>query len=269
MAEKKIGFIGCGNLATAILTGLLDAAPDYIASVWVSNHSPEKLNAFSSKYPVHTTLDNCEVARDCDILFLTVKPNKYEDVLAQIQPVLSPKTILISVAAGLSISFIEEATFPQAKVIRCMPNTPSMLGCGMNAICPNKNVTAGECDAVKALFDHFGVCEIVTENLFDTVTGVSGSGPAYVYLFIDAMAKAAVSDGMPKDQAITFAAQTALGAAKMVLESGTDPETLTQNVCSPGGTTIEAVNVFREDGLYELVQKAQHACVEKSKKMSK
>lgn len=262
----KIGFIGSGNLAQALIGGLTDTGCFPASSIIVSNRSPQKLEDFRRKIPVCIAADNKEAAGSVDILFLTVKPNMYEAVLEEIKPVYDPHTILVSVAAGLSISYIEQR-IPDSKVIRCMPNTPSMVGEGMNAICPNNQITDAELAQVEELFSLCGSCQVVTEDLFDVVTSVSGSGPAYVYMFIDAMAKAAEKDGMNRKQAIIFAAQTALGAAKMVLTTGTDPEVLTENVCSPGGTTIEAVNVFKEDGLYALVEKAQHACKEKSEKM--
>lgn len=267
MKNTTIGFIGCGNIATALLKGMLTANPTLSQQIIVSNRSMEKLDKLKEFYAVHTTLDNKEVASKAHILFLTVKPNMYTDLISEIKDSISKDCIVISVAAGLSISFVEEQFAHSVKVIRCMPNTPSMVTEGMSGLCPNGQVSSEDLELVIRLFSTFGKCEVVAESLFDTVTGVSGSGPAYVYLFIDAMADAAVKDGMNREQAIAFAAQTTLGAAKMVLETGIDPEQLTKNVCSPGGTTIEAVNVLKDEGLHNLVVKAQHACVEKSKKM--
>ena len=265
LAQSTIGFIGAGNIASAFMGGILRAYPDLAARIHISNPSAAKLDALKERYPaLHTTSDNKDVARVADILFLTVKPKFYPAVIEEIREHVNPDTIIISVAAGLKIAFVQSLFQKDVKILRCMPNTPTMLGLGMSGLCPNSFLTEEDLTLLKELFSSFGTYEVVAEELFDTVTGVSGSGPA----FIHAMAKAAEKDGMPYDQAIVFAAQTAKGAAEMVLSSGTDPETLTDNVCSPGGTTIEAVDVFKKDGLYDLVYKAQHACVEKSKKLS-
>ncbi len=269
MEQTTVGFIGCGHLATAIMQGMLAEDPAFAQNIYVSNHTMGKLEAFREKFPVHISTDNAVPAKEADLLFLTIKPSLYPQVLAEIKSGLRPSTILVSVAAGVSIASVEDVLGRDAKIIRCMPNTPSLVGEGMSALCPSSSVTDEDMEKAHKIFGMFGKYETVEESLFDTVTGVSGSGPAYVYMFIDAMAKAAEKDGMDREKAVAFAAQTALGAAKMVLESGTDPQSLTESVCSPGGTTIEAVKVFREDGLYELVEKAQHACVEKSRNMGK
>lgn len=267
MKNTSIGFIGCGNLATAIITGIVSNAPEAASRITVSDQYPEKAYLLQEKYPIRIETDNSACAAQSDLLFLTVKPDKYEEVICGIRDDIRPETIIISVGAGVSLSFVEKAFHPGTKIIRCMPNTPALVSEGMIGICPNDAVTEADLSCVEGVMRMFAKVERITEDLFDVVTGVSGSGPAYVYLFIDSMAKAAERDGMERRQAVAFAAQTALGAAKMVLESGIDPETLTEQVCSPGGTTIEAVNIFREKGLTDLVIEAQHACVEKSKKM--
>ena len=148
-----------------------------------------------------------------------------------------------------------------------MPNTPALVGEAMSALCPNRLVSEEELAETVTIFESFGSCEVVPETMIDTVIGVSGSSPAYVYLFIEAMADAAVADGMPRAMAYKFAAQSVLGAAKMVLETGTHPGALKDAVCSPGGTTIEAVAALEEQGLRSAVIKAQRACVQKAKDM--
>ena len=167
------------------------------------------------------------------------------------------------------ISHIEAMFDSRLKLVRAMPNTPALVGEAMSALCCNELVTEEELAEAVSIFNSFGKCEVIKEALMDAVIGVSGSSPAYVYLFIEAMADAAVADGMPRAQAYKFAAQSVLGSAKMVLETGTHPGALKDAVCSPGGTTIEAVAVLEEEGLRNAVIKAQRACVQKSRDMGK
>lgn len=177
--------------------------------------------------------------------------------------------LLVSIAAGKSIASIESLFGREIKLVRAMPNTPALVGEGMSALCANARVSEAELAEIRAVFNSFGVCEFVPESMMDTVVGVSGSSPAYVYLFIEAMADAAVADGMPRAQAYKFAAQSVLGSAKMVLETGSHPGALKDAVCSPGGTTIEAVAILEEEGMRHAVIRAQRACVQKSKDMGK
>ena len=167
-----------------------------------------------------------------------------------------------------TIAYIEEGLQnPAAKIVRCMPNTPALVGEGCTGVCANKNVTKEELQMVLNLMNSFGVAEVVPESLMDTVVGVSGSSPAYVFMFIEAMADAAVAEGMPRKQAYHFAAQAVLGSAKMVLETGMHPGELKDMVCSPGGTTIQAVKVLEEKGMRGAVMDAVEACIEKSRQL--
>ena len=267
--EKKTAFIGAGHLAHSLIAGLLLEGGLKPESITVSGRNAEKLKEFKDDFGVYITSDNAEAAKRADIVFLTVRPNQISDAVGSIRDEITADRIFISPAAGVSIDSLQKMLGNDAKIIRCMPNTPSMLGEGMNAICPNEKVSDTDMDDIRGLFDLLGEHETVTEDLFDTVTGVSGSGPAYVYLFIDAMAKAAENDGMSRDMAIKFAAQTALGASRMVLEADSDPKALCESVCSPGGTTIEAVSRLKDADIYGLVNTAQHACVEKSRSLGK
>ena len=190
-------------------------------------------------------------------------------MIPQIAPHVKSSCIIVSIAAGKTIAAIEKAFGKEIKLVRAMPNTPALVGEAMSALCVNAHITEAELSEVQAIFNSFGKAEVVPESLIDAVVGVSGSSPAYVYLFIEAMADAAVADGMPRAQAYKFAAQSVLGSAKMVLETGTHPGALKDAVCSPGGTTIEAVAVLEEKGLRNSVITAQRACVQKSKDMSK
>lgn len=268
MTKKKIGFIGAGNMGSAMIGGICKSAlvtPDQIIA---SAHTPATLERLQKNFGIHTTLSNEEVAATSDVLFLAIKPNKFAEVLPAIATSLKEDCILVSVAAGQSIAAIESTLGRKVKIIRAMPNTPALVGEAMSALCHNLLVTEEELSFVLELFECFGKAELVTETLIDTVIGVSGSSPAYVYMFIEAMADAAVADGMPRPMAYKFAAQSVLGAAKMVLETGKHPGELKDAVCSPGGTTIEAVAALEAGGLRDTVISAQRACVQKSKDMT-
>lgn len=268
MTEKKIGFIGAGNMGSAMIGGICKAEVISPNQMIVSDPSPIMLERIKNAYGIQTTDSNEETARQSDILFLAVKPNKFSEVLPVIAPFLKENCVIVSIAAGQSIASIESGIGKEIKIIRAMPNTPALVGEGMSALCGNKYVTDEELAFVKQLFECFGKAEIVSESLIDAVVGVSGSSPAYVYMFIEAMADAAVADGMTRPMAYKFAAQSVLGAAKMVLETGKHPGELKDAVCSPGGTTIEAVAVLEAGGLRNTVISAQRACVQKSKDMT-
>lgn len=269
MFDKIIGFIGAGNMGSAMIDGMLQNAlvsPDQMIA---SAHSPATLERLKSKYSIETTLSNETVAMRSDILFLAIKPNKFNEVITQISNHVQPDCVIVSIAAGKTISAIETAFGHDIKLVRAMPNTPALVGEAMTALCANEAVTADELAQIQRLFHCFGKTEVVPESLMDAVVGVSGSSPAYVYLFIEAMADAAVADGMPRAQAYKFAAQSVYGAAKMVLETGEHPGVLKDAVCSPGGTTIEAVAALEKCGFRDAVITAQRACTQKSRDMSK
>ena len=258
MFDKIIGFIGAGNMGSAMIGGSLNASLVTTGQVIASAHSKETLDTIHSRFSIETTLSNETVAERSDILFLAVKPNKFDEVIPQIAPHVKSSCIIVSIAAGKTIAAIEKAFGKEIKLVRAMPNTPALVGEAMSALCVNAHV----------IFNSFGKAEVVPESLIDAVVGVSGSSPAYVYLFIEAMADAAVADGMPRAQAYKFAAQSVYGAAKMVLETGRHPGELKDAVCSPGGTTIEAVATLERGALRDTVITAQRACSKKSHDMS-
>ena len=262
----KIGFIGGGNMGGAIIGGIVKndvAAPEDII---VSDANKASVEKIQSLYGVNAAENNTQTA-GADILFLCVKPNILYSVIDEIKDDVSENTLIISIAAGQSIEAIENAFGKAIKLIRVMPNTPALAGEGMSALSPNANVTETELEKAVTLFNSFGTAEVVPEKLMDVVTAVSGSSPAYVFMFIEAMADAAVMGGMPRQQAYTFAAQSVLGSAKMVLETGKHPGELKDMVCSPAGTTIEAVAVLEDMGLRAAVIEAMRACMEKSRDM--
>ena len=268
MFDKTIGFIGAGNMGRAMIGGILSSSLASADRVIASAHSSATLEKIGSAFSIRTTLSNEEVADNSDILFLAVKPGKFCDIIPQIADHIKDDCIVVSIAAGKTIREIEASFGKTIKLVRAMPNTPALVNESMSALCANNAVTEEELTLVREIFDSFGRSEVVTESLMDAVVGVSGSSPAYVYLLIEAMADAAVADGMPRAQAYKFAAQSVYGAAKMVLETGEHPGVLKDAVCSPGGTTIEAVAALEKGGFRSSVITAQRACSQKSRDMS-
>ena len=259
-----LGFIGCGNMAQAMLKGILSKGLVSSDEVMVSRRSEEALKAIGDELGVQTTTDNKKVAAEADILVLAIKPYQFGQVIPEIAENVKEDALVISIAAGQSISNIEGLFGKTIKLVRTMPNTPALVLAGATGMCFNANVTAVEKAVAVQLFESFGVVAQVEESMINTVIGVSGSAPAYIFMVIEAMADAAVADGMPRAQAYQLAAQTVYGSARMVLETGKHPGELKDMVCSPGGTTIEAVRVLEEKGLRSAIIEGQKACVKKA-----
>lgn len=260
----KLGFIGSGNMCNAIVDGIVKGGYDS-KKITVAGIEVEQLDMFMEKYGVFTSNDNAAVTADSDIVFLCVKPNVIYDVIDEIKEYVSEEKIIVSIAAGQSLEKMSDAFGKKIKLVRLMPNTPALVGEGMTAMSLNEYVTEEDEAAVKKLLDSVGKTEKVPQKLMDAVTAVSGSSPAYVFMLIEAMADAAVMGGMPRNQAYTFAAQAVMGSAKMVLETGKCPAELKDMVCSPAGTTIEAVAVLEKSGFRSSVIEAMRACIDKSK----
>ncbi len=267
--NHNITFIGGGNMASAIIGGILSSGLASKEQITATAKTTTTCSSLEERFGIHTSQNNQTAVENADIIFLAVKPFLFSEVIPEIKDHVKKDALIISIAAGQPIASIEHMFGFSIKLVRAMPNTPALVGEAMSALCINDNVIEDELSTTIDIFNSFGKCEVVKESLMDVVTGVSGSSPAYVYMFIEAMADAAVADGMPRAQAYKFAAQSVLGSAKMVLETGTHPGALKDAVCSPGGTTIEAVAVLEEKGLRNSVITAQRACVQKSKDMSK
>lgn len=267
--DKVIGFIGSGNMAAAIIGGILNVNLVKPENVICSNNTSLPLEKLEKEYNVKTTLDNTEVAKKADILFLSVKPQVYSVVINQIKDIVSNNTIIVAIAAGKTTKEVKELFAKEIKLVRVMPNTPALVGEGMAAICPCPEIAPEELDLICKIFNNFGKSEVVTENLMDVVTGLSGSSPAFIFMIIEAMADGAVLEGMQRDKAYKFAAQTVLGSAKMVLETGKHPGELKDMVCSPAGTTIEGVAELERLGLRTSIINAVKVATEKSKNMGK
>ncbi|EKM7175690.1 pyrroline-5-carboxylate reductase [Cronobacter sakazakii] len=267
--EKKTGFIGCGNMGKAILSGLLTSGQARAENVWVYTPSEESQQALKQEFGVNTASSAQEVAQAADIVFGAVKPNIMLKVMSDIASSLNKDSLVVSIAAGITLDQLATVLGHDRKIIRTMPNTPSLVQAGMTSITPNALVSEEDIRDVLAMFRSFGEAEVVAEYLIHPVVGVSGSAPAYVFMFIEAMADAAVLGGMPRAQAYKFAAQAVMGSAKMVVETGKHPGELKDMVCSPGGTTIEAVRVLEERGMRAAVIEAMAQCMAKSEKLSK
>ena len=207
------------------------------------------------------------MAKSADYVFLAVKPQFCAQVATEIKESLTPNQVLVSVIAGKNLSWLKEHLGEDKKIIRTMPNTPALVGEGITGVCPDALVSQEELQQVLALLRCCGRADVVTEPILDLVGAVSGSSPAFVFMFIEALADGAVAEGMPRKQAYEFAAQAVLGSAKMVLETQKHPGELKDMVCSPGGTTIEGVNTLEKEGMRSAVMDAVRACIAKTKKL--
>ena len=260
----KYGFIGCGNMANAIISGIIESGIAGKEDIIGSAPSEASRERARIRNGIEVTRDNREAAQ-ADMVFLCVKPQMLPLIAAEIKDEVKDKPV-VSIAAGKKLSDLADMfEMTDARFIRVMPNTPAMVGEAMSAICASASVSDQELEEVIRVFSALGKAEIVPEKLFDAVVGVSGSSPAYVYLFIEALADGAVECGMPRKQAYAFAAQAVLGSAKMVLETGLHPGELKDMVCSPGGTTIEGVRVLEDKGFRSAIIECVKACADKSK----
>ena len=265
---KKLGFIGVGNMAGAIIGGILGSGRAEAGDMIGSCKSRKSAERAAELYGIEMTQDNRAVAGKAQILFLAVKPQFLDGVIGEIRDVIREDQLVVSIVAGRSIAYFRKMLGENVRVIRLMPNTPALVNAAMTAACSSAAVTEEEMEQIGDLCRTFARFEIVPENLFDAVTGVSGSSPAYVFMMMEAMADAAVLAGMPRAQAYKFVGQAVLGSAKMMLETGKHPGELKDMVCSPAGTTIEAVRVLEEKGLRSAVMEGTAACIKKSAQMN-
>ena len=262
-----IGFIGLGNMASAMIGGMLQKDMVTPGEIIGSCRTEETAQKIADRFGIETTTDNSIVAQAADILILAVKPQFFPEVIVRIKDEVNADALIISIAAGKTMDYIETQFGRPLKLVRCMPNVPALVGEGITSVSRNERVSDEEMKQAMDLLSGMGKTSEIPERLIDAVVGVSGSSPAYVFLFIEAMADGAVAAGMPHSQAYEFAAQAVLGSARMVLETGRHPGELKDMVCSPGGTTIQAVKVLEEKGFRAAVMDAMEACIEKSKSL--
>lgn len=262
-----IGFIGLGNMAKAMIGGILTKELVGADGIMGSAKSDATCQKVKEAFKIETTTDNSLVAKNADILILAIKPQMFAAVVPAIKNDIKKDAVIVSIAAGKSLSVLAELLGVDRKIVRLMPNTPAMVNAGITAVCPNENVSKEELDEVLNICNSFGMSEVIPESQMDAFCAVAGSSPAYVFMYLEALADAAVKAGIPRDKAYIFAAQSTLGSAKLMLDSGKHPGVLKDMVCSPGGTTIEAVQVLEEAGFRASVMDAVEACVEKAKSL--
>ena len=267
---KRLGLIGSGNMAEAIIKGLLKSNILTPEQIITSDVNRKRLDFISSHYGVNTTDDNKKVVKSADLIILAVKPDTIGKVLNEIKELINSTKIIISIAAGITTSFISKTINKRTKVVRVMPNTPALVLSGASVLYFNTLLNNNEKIQAKRIFESIGIVEIVeNEYLLDAVTGLSGSGPAFVAMFIEALLNGGVKMGLSKDLALRIAAQTVYGTAKLVLEEGIHPAELKEKVSSPAGTTIEGIHQLELHGFRGAVISAVEAATLRSKQLSK
>jgi len=270
MNTQKIGFIGGGNMASSLISGLIASghSPEHL---WVSDINPDTLKALAQNLKVNTSASNDKVISEVDVVVLAVKPQTLCDVAKSAAAVIKEKkSLIVSIAAGISQQSLTEWLGDDVAIVRCMPNTPALVLTGATALHANAKVNAEQRSLAENIMRSVGIALWVKEESeLDAVTAVSGSGPAYYFLLMEAMEKAAIELGLTNETARLLVQQTALGAAKIALESSESPEQLRKRVTSPGGTTQQAISTFEQGGFTELVSKALHAARDRSIEMSK
>lgn len=267
MNIRKIAFIGGGNMAEAIMRGLL--REDVGVGICVAEISPKRRDDLTARFPnVRVVSDAAEAADWGEVIILAIKPQQAEGALDMIERAVTPKKLVISIMAGIPASKIEANLAPGCRIIRAMPNTPALIGAGATAVSAGRKASADDLDLARQIFALIGTAVSVEEKLMDAVTGLSGSGPAYVFTFIEALADAGVKNGLPRDVASQLAAQTVFGAAKMVVDTGEHPTLLKEKVTSPGGTTIAALHALENGSFRGVVMNAVEAACVKSKELA-
>lgn len=261
---NKIGFIGAGNMATALIKGLYSSNDQW--DIYAYDKYEEKVSELSIEYDV-TKSSFIEIATNCNIIILAVKPNIYPAIINNLNNHIQTDVIIVSITPSFSLDELTSLFTENTKIVRAMPNTPALVREGITGISFNDVIDTEEKDMVKKLFTTIGKVHIVEEKLMNAIVGVSGSSPAYAYIFIEALADAGVKHGIPRDLAYEFAAQSLLGSSKMVLETKEHPAKLKDNVSSPGGTTIEAIAALEENGFRNSIIKAVDAAVLKCTNM--
>ncbi|MDD2310044.1 MAG: pyrroline-5-carboxylate reductase [Desulfuromonadaceae bacterium] len=264
---RKIAFIGGGNMAEAIMRGLSHEDAD--VGICVAEISPKRRDEIAAKFPhVRVVSDAAEAAEWGEVVILAIKPQQADGAFDLIQPVVTADKLVISIMAGIPCAKIEANLISGCRVIRAMPNTPALIGAGATAVCQGRKASSSDLDLARQIFSLVGIAVSVEEKLMDAVTGLSGSGPAYVFTFIEALSDAGVKNGLPRDVASRLAAQTVLGAARMVAETGEHPALLKEKVTSPGGTTIAALHALEVGSFRGVVMNAVEVACLKSKELA-
>jgi pyrroline-5-carboxylate reductase len=267
MIDRTIAFLGAGNMAEALIKGLLRAGTARPESIIATGRRAQRLEELQRAYGIRTTQDNLAAAREADIVVLSVKPQAMDKLVIQVAPALDQRKIIISVAAGVPIAALERRLGSGARIIRTMPNTPSLVGAGACALSPGEHASEEDLAIASRIFHSVGITTVVEENLLDAVTGLSGSGPAYIFLVIEALSDAGVKVGLPRYTALKLAAQTVLGSAQLLIETNAHPGHLKDQVTSPGGTAIAGLHTLEAGGLRTTLINAVEAATRRAKEL--
>ena len=267
MIKEKVGFIGAGNMGEALMRGIIKANLLSPQDVCASDTRDARLKQLQKDYGITTLRDNKELVLKTRIIVLAVKPQNMEEVLKEIAPVIKEEHLVISIAAGITTSYIAEHCKPKVPIIRVMPNTPALIQEGASALAAGKDVAKSTIESAQEIFASVGKTVVVDESLMDAVTGLSGSGPAYFFLFIEVLTDAGVKMGLSRSVAQLLAAQTCLGAAKMILETGKKPSDLRDMVTSKGGTTFSGLKAMEAGGLRAVLMDGVEAATRRSKEL--
>ena len=265
--NQNIGFLGAGNMAEALIKGLIAARVVEPEQIYGSDPRRERCADLQERYGIRTGTNNLDVVRHAEIVILSVKPQIVQRVLDEVAPHLRPHTLLVSIAAGTPVAAIEARLPTGARVVRTMPNTPALVGAGATAIAAGGHATTEDLDSARRIFDAVGKTVILDEEQLDAVTGLSGSGPAYVFLIIEALSDAGVKMGLSRYNAQALAAQTVLGSAKLLLETNEHPGRLKDMVTSPGGTAIAGIATLEAGGLRTTLINAVEAATRRSREL--
>lgn len=265
LKNRQVGFVGAGNMGEALIKGLLHGHLCRPEQITCSDIRPERLKIIKEAHGVKTTSSNSDVVKHSDIVILAVKPQILKQVVGDIGKYFEPSKLVISIAAGVAMDSIEYCAKQELKLIRVMPNICVSVGEGISAIAAGKHATKEDMMVAKAIFESAGKSLFIEEYLLDAVTGLSGSGPAYIFLIIDALADGGVKVGLARSDALLLASQTVLGSAKMLIETGEHPGRLKDSVTSPGGTSIAGLHALEEGGVRTTLIKAVEVATERSK----
>jgi len=267
--DHTIAFVGAGNMAGALIRGLIGTATVRADMIIAADPDQARRNALAEELGIRTTASNEDAVRHANVIVLATKPQLFAQVLPGISAALRPDTLVVSIAAGISTSMIEASLPPGSRVVRTMPNTPALVGAGATAIAAGPHATEADLDLVEALFRSVGISVRVPEEQIDAVTGLSGSGPAYVFAMIEALRDAGAREGLPEETALQLAAQTVFGAARLLLDEKEAPEVLRERVTSPGGTTRAGLDALATAGFAEAILSAVRAATRRSVELGK
>lgn len=265
---NKIGFIGAGNMATAIINGMLSNNVVNSEDIYVFDLDENKLQVMKQK-GINTCSTAVQVVENSHFVVLAVKPQNYAEVLDGIKNAVTNSTVMVSIAAGISIEYVVSYLNADCSCVRVMPNTPLLLGCGATALCPSENISEQDFAVVKSMFETSGVVQVLPESQMNTIISVNGSSPAYIYLFAKAMCDYAQEQGIDQNSALELICASLKGSAEMLMKSGDSPDTLIKKVSSPGGTTLAALDVLNEGNFYQNIKDAMAACTKRAEELGR